>query len=291
MRLAWATDVHLDSVDRDDVEAFCDRISADNVAALVLSGDIAEATSLVEWLEFLHSRLQLPIHFVLGNHDFYGSDIATVRGLVSSLDNPHISYLPSTGPVQLTPEVALVGHDGWGDCRIGDLKNFELLRDCFEIRDLSETMDIGVLRKGILKRGALRRKLQSLGQDSAEALEPHVRQAARNSEAVLVVTHVPPFRESCWHDGSISEPTWLPGFTCKAVGDMLIQAAEEAGTRHFTTLCGHTHGFGHVRMRPNLDVYTGFGDYGGLFLGSVDIDGTDVTVLAPRAGQSKRRGR
>jgi 3',5'-cyclic AMP phosphodiesterase CpdA len=281
MRLAWATDLHLDSVDLADVEAFCDSIKADNVAALVLSGDIAEARNVVEWLELLHSRLRLPIHFVLGNHDFYGSDIATVRGLVSSLDNPHISYLPSTGPVQLTPEVALVGHDGWGDCRIGDLKNFELLRDCFEIRDLSETMDLGTLRAGNLKRGRLRRKLQALGQDSAEALAPHVHQAARNSESVLVVTHVPPFREACWHDGSISAPTWLPGFTCKAVGDMLIRVSEEAATKHFTTLCGHTHGFGHVRMRRNLDVHTGFGDYGGLYVGSVDIDGTHVAVQAP----------
>ncbi len=114
MRLAWATDVHLDSVDLPDVEAFCARVRAADVAALLLSGDIAEADSLGRWLTYLDSQLELPIHFVLGNHDYYGSDVTTVRGLVSSLENPKLSYLPATGPVQLTPEVTLVGHGGWG---------------------------------------------------------------------------------------------------------------------------------------------------------------------------------
>ena len=94
----------------------------------------------------------------------------------------------------------------------------------------------------------------------------------------LVLTHVPPFRESCWHNGSVSEETWLPGFTCKAVGDLLTSVAESHAKINFTVLCGHTHGSGYVRMSPNLDVHTGFGDYGILRYGIVDPVGKKIKV-------------
>ena len=96
------------------------------------------------------------------------------------------------------------------------------------------------------------------------------------------MTHVPPFKESCWYDGSISAPSFLPGFSCKAVGDLLSRVAQEKSATRFTVLCGHTHGHGHAQILPNLQVYTGFGTYSALHLGFVEIDGADVTVQAPR---------
>ncbi len=283
MRLAWATDVHLDSVDIDTAKAFFAIVKRSGAGALLLTGDIAEAHSLVRWLRFLHTQLELPIHFVLGNHDYYGGRIAAVRHAVSELETLELSYLPAVGPLQLTPEVALVGHDGWGDCRIGDLENFEILSDYFAIGDLSHTVEIGTLAEHGIVRGKLREKLQALGDEAAESLAPHLREAARTSKSILVLTHVPPFRQSCWYRGSISGETWLPGFTCKAMGDLLLEVANEFAGRQFVVLCGHTHGFGYARILPNLEVHTGFGNYGELALGLVDIDGAAVRVQRPEA--------
>ena len=62
--------------------------------------------------------------------------------------------------------------------------------------------------------------------------------------------------------GAISDDDWLPWFTCKAVGDVLLETAAAHPDKHFTILCGHTHGSGHVHIRPNLEVHTGGAEYG-----------------------------
>ena len=226
MRVAWATDLHLDAADRSDVEVWCDHVSRSGVTALLLGGDISEARDLAQWLRFLNSRLGIPIFFVLGNHDYYGSDIATVRDAMRRLKGDQLCYLPEAGRVQLHPDVALVGHGGWGDCCIGAVDDFQVLTDYLAIRDLGETIDREDLLGEFFKRAALRTALRALGDDAAKTLRPDLLVAARTSATVLVVTHVPPFRESCWHRGTISEETWLPGFTCKAMGDLLISVAD-----------------------------------------------------------------
>lgn len=281
MKIAWATDLHLDSVEQPDIDRFCDDVLESDVSSILLGGDISEARDLVHWLEFLDSRLQIPIFYVLGNHDYYGSDITTVRDAVQQLGNDRLHYLPEVGRVQLSPDVALVGHDGWGDCRIGALDSFEILTDYMAIQDLWETIDREDLLDGFSKRAPLRQKLGVLGDEAADTLRPHLLAAARDMAKVLVLTHVPPFRESCWHSGSVSEETWLPGFTCKAVGDLLTSVADSHPGSTFTVLCGHTHGSGYVRMRPNLDVHTGFGDYELLRFGIVRPTRKEIKVDPP----------
>ena len=78
----------------------------------------------------------------------------------------------------------------------------------------------------------------------------------------MVLTHVPPFREACWHEGRISDDNWLPHFTCKAVGDALLEAMAAAPDHRMTVLCGHTHGGGEAQVLPNLRVLTGDARYG-----------------------------
>ncbi len=281
MRLAWATDLHLDSVERSDVDRFCSDVLASDVAGLLLGGDISQARDLVHWLEFLDSQLELPIYFVLGNHDYYGSDISAVRCRVAGLASPTLLWLPSTGCLTLTENVVLVGHGGWGDCRIGDTDNFEILTDYLAIRDLSETVERQDLLTGFSVRAPLRQRLASLGDDAAGTLRPHLLEAAQPGKTVLVLTHVPPYRESCWHRGRISDETWLPGFTCRAVGDLLTEVAAEIPESKFTVLCGHSHGTGYVRMQDNLEVYTAEAEYGRVFFRIVELIGREVALRAP----------
>jgi hypothetical protein len=79
---------------------------------------------------------------------------------------------------------------------------------------------------------------------------------------VVVLTHVPPFREACWREGKISDDHWLPHFTCKAVGDALLEAMAAVPGQRMTVLCGHTHGGGEAQVLPNLRVLTGGATYG-----------------------------
>ena len=139
MRLAWATDVHLNFVTDGGADAFADAVAAADPAALLLTGDIAEAPSVARALERVAARLALPVYFVLGNHDYYRSSIAAVRAAMADLGRrvETLRYLPLSGVVALTGETALVGHDGWNDGRCGDYASSRIaLNDYRYIREL-----------------------------------------------------------------------------------------------------------------------------------------------------------
>ena len=74
MKIAWATDIHLNFVAESQFEALCERIAASGAERLLVGGDIAEASSLVGWLTFLADHLDVDVCFVLGNHDYVSDE-------------------------------------------------------------------------------------------------------------------------------------------------------------------------------------------------------------------------
>lgn len=253
-RLAWMTDIHLNFLRPPEVDAFLDTLAGVDADAFLVSGDIGEAPDVAGHLAALDDRLRKPVHFVLGNHDYYRGDIAGVRAEMVRLcaDRPTLRYLSQTGVVPLTEETCLVGHDGWGDGRLGDyfgstvrLMDWKLIADLHGL-DPAERLA----------------RLNALGDEAAAHLRQLLPDALARFRRVLLLTHVPPFREACLYEGKVSDDNWLPGFTCKAVGDVLADAMRTAPTCEMTVLCGHTHGSGDVRVLPNLRVLIGGAKYG-----------------------------
>jgi len=252
--LAWATDVHLNFVSDERVLAFADEFAAHGADRVLLGGDISEAASLERHLGLLSERLARPIEFVLGNHDYYGGSIADVRARCAGIGriSPMLRWLHGGDPVRVGRTTCLVGCDGWGDARVGDVEGTTIaLNDFVRIRELAG-----------LAAFARNTQLRALGDESARVLAAQLEKAAPAFERILVLTHVPPWREACWHDGRISDEDWLPFFTCKAVGDTLVRFAEEHPRTVLEVLCGHTHGGGFAEIRPNLRVTTGAAAYG-----------------------------
>jgi 3',5'-cyclic AMP phosphodiesterase CpdA len=276
--LVWSTDIHLDHLDPGAVHEYAARVVIAQPDALLLGGDISDATRLREDLEQLAELVPRPIHFVLGNHDYYGGSVDAVRASVADLTGPPLSWLPTSGPVQLDDGLALVGHGGWGDARNGDFARAPILSDYLAIEDLVGAAGRANVMAGLTERDALRRRLDELGHDAARTLEPSLREAAAGSRHVVVLTHVPPFPEAAWHDGEPSTPPWQPGFSCRATGDLLQEVATAFPDRHFTVLCGHTHGEGQVEMAPNLEVFTASADYGTARIDLVRWDGEALSV-------------
>ena len=103
--------------------------------------------------------------------------------------------------------------------------------------------------------------LRRLGEEAAEHLKIVLPDALASYDNVVVVTHVPPFREAAWYEGEISNDNWLPFFCCKAVGDVLTEQMEANPDSRLTVLCGHTHGQGEAQILPNLRVVTGGAQY------------------------------
>ena len=225
-----------------------------NLDALLLGGDIGEGDSVIQFLDELEVSLQIPIYFVLGNHDFYRGSIAGVRQAVARrvAASRWLRWLPVSGVVSLSDNTALVGHDSWADGRFGDFyRSGVMLNDYVLIAEL----------RGLLKT-ELYAKLNALGDEAAEFLGRCVSEAFSQRRNVVVLTHVPPFRDACWHEGAISNDDWLPHFACRAVGDRLAALSGAHPGQSLTVLCGHTHSPGVVRILPNLVVYTGAAVYG-----------------------------
>ena len=254
MKLAWLTDIHLNFLDNAGAAAFCQRVAGVDADAILLSGDIDEADDVVRHLDLLETAVQRPVYFVLGNHDFYRGSIAGVRASVEATCavSPNLHWLPVAGVVPLTAETCLIGHDGWGDARLGDFAGSPI-----ELNDWELIAEFD----GLSRRGRLA-KLRELGDEAGAHFRAVLPGALLRFRHVVAVLHVPPFRESCWYDGRISDDDWLPHFTCKAAGDALAEAMAARPDRQMTVLCGHTHGGGEAQIRPNLRVLTGGAVYG-----------------------------
>jgi predicted phosphohydrolase len=254
LRLGWLTDLHLNFVPPLRRSTFYAQVRRERLDAVLLGGDIGEADSVTTLLAEMANELRIPIYFVLGNHDFYRGSIASVREDVAreAAEAQWLHWLPACGVIPLTDSTALVGHDSWADGRLGDFFGSEVM--------LNDYVLIAELRgRDNQERYA---RLNALGDEAAEYLDSHVREALSQRRNVIVLTHVPPFRDSCWHEGRISNDDFLPHFACRVVGDRLAAIMSGRPDCTMTVLCGHTHSPGVASILDNLTVRTGGAEYG-----------------------------
>lgn len=253
-RVVWLTDIHLNFLSAERIDRFLGEVRAERPAAVLISGDIAEAHDLVDYLKSIDDALRVPVYFVLGNHDYYFGAIAAVRARVNELceERPFLKYLTTADAVALTDDVGLIGHDGWADGRLGDYeRSMVSMYDYKLIEDLAGRSKAA--RWEVLKR---------LGDEAAAHIVRVLPAALERYAHVVLLTHVPPVHEACWHEGHLSDDQWAPHFTCKAVGDVLLRVMPQWPDRKLTVLCGHTHGCGQTEPLPNLRIYTGGARYG-----------------------------
>ena len=259
MRLAWLTDIHLNFLDAVNRRRFLETIES-QADAFAISGDIAESPSIIDVLTEMKEILQKPIYFVLGDHDFYRGSIEKTRVEVAKLAEQCelLTYLTATSVVELSPQTALIGHDGWADARLGDFENSHVfLNDYIAIQELRKWKGEFALDKP-----ALREALNILGDEAARHLEGVLEKALAKYPSVIALTHVPPFKEAAWYNGRHSDDNYLPHFGCKATGDALRRVMESHPQSRLMVLCGHTHGIGEVQITENVQVLTGGAEYG-----------------------------
>jgi predicted phosphohydrolase len=254
MRAAWATDVHLEFVEDAPRDEFIAALKHTGADCVLLTGDIGQAHSTREHLEHIAATLDRPVYFVLGNHDYYGGSIASVRDATERCcrATAHLHWLNSVGVIGFSSHTALVGHDGWADGRLGDYAGSDIeLNDYYVIDDF----------KG--REGPERLEvLQRLGDEAARHFRRVLPEALARHRSVVALTHVPPFREACWYRSANSSDNGLPHFASKAVGDAMIEAMRAHPDRELLVLCGHTHDAGEAEILPNLRVLTGGARYG-----------------------------
>ena len=249
MRTVWITDIHLDFLRRRRREAFFSTIMSHNPNAVFLTGDISVASSLLGHLRAMSEALNRPVYFVWGNRDLYYESIANVRAADRALRHAHplLTYLPDAGVVPLTASTALVGYDWWGDKRYRIYPSSTVkLNGHGLIKELTK-----------LTPSRLQQHQLHLGDEAAIYLRETLSLAFDRCSHVILLTHVPPFRQSWRYQDQGSNDEWLPFFGSPAVGDVLRELMQSRPHHHLTVCCGHIHNSGTAQILPNLEVITG----------------------------------
>jgi predicted phosphohydrolase len=259
MRLIWLTDIHLNFLAKEKRINFYRELIKTSSDGVLISGDIAEAESIQSILKEMAIAIQKPVYFVLGNHDYYHGSIDDVRQRMTSItkDEPFLFWLPASDPQKLTNDVVLLGHDCFADGRYGDYANSPVvLNDSRIIVDL--------IQSSVLGKYQLLEKMQQLADQDAEELLSSIKQAIESycPKKIIILIHVPPFREVCMHEGKISNDDYLPFFSSKVTGEILMGAAQMYPEIEFLVLCGHTHSKGFFKPFSNLSVKAGASEYG-----------------------------
>lgn len=275
-RYAWASDTHLDFLDSDEqrIVSFAERLVKDDPDGILLTGDISTGNRLIYHLSVLEHVVQRPILFVLGNHDYWDHTIENMRKQMKELSNmsSFIRYLPTSPYVALTPNTALMGHDGWYDAVNGNWKNSTMrMVDWIKIGEFAahgRNMQYG-LPPDMPKIVEVSRKLATEG---VAHLRTSIKAAVRYHKNIVILTHFPPFAESHMHEGKRGDDSAQPWFTSGLMGAMLLDAAQSFPEVNFTVLTGHTHGKFDGHIKKNLYVRVAGADYGSPALaGLIDI--------------------
>ncbi len=215
-RISWLTDIHLEFLrSNEKVKTLCKQIVDLTPDVVLIGGDISIAPQFEQSIRLLETHLQLPIYFVLGNHDCYHGSIKQVRSIAESLSKSSqwLHWLPLEGVVELSSTTGLIGHDSWADGRLGNGIASKVMLNDYVLID--EFVGLSVEERF--------QKLNSLGDEAAIYVKNILPKALERYKDIILLTHVPPFREACWHQGEISNDEFLPHFSCKVVGDELVK--------------------------------------------------------------------
>lgn len=244
MKIVWTSDIHLNFLSEiEERNKFYSDILQRNPDCVVISGDIGEAPDVIQYVTEIETYISKPVYFVLGNHDFYESSIKATRQSVK-----HLGYLGSKQLIKLSEDTALIGVDGWGDCRNGDYENSRLT--------MSDWLYIKELKKAYLSGSqALKKELQRIADGDAAKLSRRVQKAVKNGfKRIIIVTHVPPYEEACLNSGRKSTPSGLPFFSSRILGDKIEPIAKQNPNIDFLWLCGHTHSKVDLNVLANLRI-------------------------------------
>jgi len=254
----WASDVHLDFLrgDSRQLVAFAESLVANDPTGIFLTGDVSNSKELVFHLSAIERVVQRPVYFVLGNHDFYSNSIEEVRKQVNEVSNvsSYLKHVMTIPYVALTPQTALVGADGWYDAYNGDwrLSSFEMN----DWRAIAEFYHVRGSKQSIVN------EARRLSLESATHVHDSIKKAVKYHKNVIVLTHVPPFKESHIYEGRVSDDGAQPWFTSQLMGNVLLDAAKAFPAHSFKVLCGHTHGEFHGAFANNLEVHVAGAEYG-----------------------------
>lgn len=249
--LLWITDAHLDHLSETVLDAWFEKLAKSRPDMLLLGGDTANSRVFSRMIGRIKEVFPGKVALVAGNHDYYHTSISDFRAELTWHQRAGVIVFEpgcQSEPLLLAEGVYLCGSGGWGDASAGDAEasamelNDEILIAELKTRNLTE-------------------RLRTFGRESAMHLQNQLDQLPKDASCVIVLTHVPPWPEACWHEGRQADSYALTRFCWQAGGGVISQAAELMPQTQFIALCGHTHSDG-IWKQGNITCYTAGSAYG-----------------------------
>lgn len=245
----WLTDIHLNFLKTQSRQDFFKTLKLKNPHGIFLSGDIATGTTVAEILAELGEYLNLPIYFVLGNHDLWNSSSAQVKEKLAQLPS-NLVYLSQSEPIALTKKVGLIGHDGFCDARWKEPKYpLVFLMDWFFIKDFRNL--------SLKDKYALMRDWAS---EAAAQVGFKLRKALETFEEVIMISHFPLLPEN-------NLPKWIKDFwkpynSSKIMFETLRSIMSDFPNKKLTLYSGHSHQESKTEIAPNIVMKVGGAELG-----------------------------
>jgi 3',5'-cyclic-AMP phosphodiesterase len=250
--LLWITDAHLDHHSEKVEAAWFDKLTKSQADMLLLGGDIANSRIFSRLLARIENSFQGKVALVAGNHDYYHTSVSDFRTTLAHHQRTGtIIFEPGcqTTPIKLSDCVYLCGSGGWGDAIAGCANALAM-----ELNDEHLIEELKMARN-------LTTKLRELGNESAAHLDTQLAAVPEGATCLIILTHVPPWPEACWHEGRRSDAYALPRFCWQSGGNVITQAAARMPNTKFIILCGHTHSDG-IWKSGNITCHTAGSAYG-----------------------------
>ena len=214
--IIWTNDIHLNFlIGKSSIQKFSKSLTEKNPEAscLIISGDISSGEVLKDHLIRLVQEWGKPIYFVLGNHDYYNSSWSEIDILAKGLNNyiPNLHWL-NQGIHKIDNHI-ICGVGGWYDAFYGNPDTNFRLNDFRLINELSFVEGI---------REFLLEEIRERARREADILAVQLKEACKEDEGtIIVVTHVPPYKESSLYRGDNPTEDSLPWFTSASTGAVL----------------------------------------------------------------------
>lgn len=253
-KLIWLTDTHVTFSFLWKKYALIRHIKNLEADALLLSGDISNGLFIDYVLYYIANHVDIPIYFVLGNHDYYFKSIKDVNSDIRSLskryDNLH--WLTNSEPLPLKDDTCIIGAEGWYDCNLGNSEYIKFTIDWWLIEDFR-------MLQGTKERIEAFRQLAL---DYANQIEVKLIKAINSGyKEIYLLTHVPPFKEATRDEGTIMENFWLPYNTNTALGKVIKNVMSRFPDRKLNILSGHTHTRVVVNLAHNIECRVNNANY------------------------------
>ena len=248
--IAWATDTHFEIASDKQFKKFIE--SCEDCDALIITGDIAQATSWQHYLYKVAKKLNpIPVFFILGNHDIYYSDLLTEHDKLNHINVDNLYPLTTLPPYIIGDDIAIIGHQNWWDggysgAQTNVIDRTFMFQDYMLIDNLKHF--VNQEQRFICLRG--------MSEAATDIIMDKLKAAHDKVDNVILAVHVPPYPENCTHFGLPMTNNFLSHFSSRTLGDALFFYMRNNPNKKLLVLSGHTHEETVFQPLPNLTSRT-----------------------------------